>query len=179
VKPGTTHEKTSDPMFQQVYGCLLDMARMWFQGESTEHTLQPTALVHEAYVRLTESGTIPRNQTHFFALASRVMREILVDHARRKGALKRGGDRRRMPLREGDSATFSPQTVDILALEDALLRFTEHHARAARVVELRFFGGLSIDETADVIGVSPRTVDLDWRFARAWLLREVRGKQEE
>ena len=166
---------TTNQWFPLVYECLRDLAVQWFRRESPGHTLQPTAFVHEAYLRLAEGGAIRCDDpAHFFALAATVMRRVLVDHARRKAAAKRGGDRRRMTLQELDGAS-SEVTVDIIDLDQALTKLAESYERPSRIIEMRFFGGLTIDQTARVLGVSPRTVDLDWRFARAWLMRELEG----
>ncbi|MHC4108723.1 MAG: ECF-type sigma factor [Planctomycetota bacterium] len=179
--PGSRGEDTAiasdslDRWFGLVYECLRDLAGQWFRRESPGHTLQPTAFVHEAYLRLAEGGPIRCDDpAHFFALAATVMRRVLVDHARRKAAAKRGGDRRRMSLQELDGAT-GEVTVDILDLDQALQKLAKSHERPSRIIEMRFFGGLTIDQAAQVLGVSPRTVDLDWRFARAWLMRELEG----
>jgi len=137
--------------------------------ERSGHTLQPTALVHDAYVRLAEGGTTDwRDRTHFLAVASTVLREVLVDHGRRRTAAKRGGGWCRISLDEAEDGA-ADRTVDILALDETLTELARHHPRAARVVELRFFGGLSVEEAAQALELSAGTVKLDWRFARAWL----------
>lgn len=173
---GAPAKTAADRWFPVVYDCLRDLAEQWFHREPLGHTLQPTAFVHEAYVRLAEAGPIAcDNPAHFFALAATAMRRVLVDHARRKAATKRGGGRSRVTLEEGDGAV-NGHTVDLLALNEALDKLARSYERPSRIVEIRFFGGLTIDETAQVLGISPRTVDLDWRFARAWLMRELEGE---
>ncbi len=156
-----------------VYECLRGLASRALARERPGHTLQSTALVHEAFLKLlgrNEAAWVARGD--FLALAARTLREVLVDHARRRGAAKRGGDRVRLEFVAADGARET-STADLLALDEALDRLGREHERAARVVELKWFGGLSVDETAAVLRVSPRTVDLDWRFARAWLGREL------
>jgi RNA polymerase sigma factor (TIGR02999 family) len=149
------------------------LARRHMARESPAHTLQPAALVNEAYLRLIQ-GTRPswQNRTHFFAVASRVMRRILVDHARARHNAKRGGALRRVPLHD-DLAFPQPQT-DVIALDEALQALAVVDPRRSRVVELRVFGGLSVAETAAALRVSPETVMRDWNRARAWLARELR-----
>jgi RNA polymerase sigma factor (TIGR02999 family) len=136
-------------------------------------TLQPTALVHEAYLRLVgHTRTSELARTHFFNLAAQAMRQVLADHARRRRAAKRGGDRQRVDF--GQVVHGSASTgVDVVSLDDALTALAELDARQARIVELRFLAGMTIDETAVALGVSPRTVQLDWRMARAWLRRRL------
>jgi RNA polymerase sigma factor (TIGR02999 family) len=134
--------------------------------------LQSTALVHEAYLRLVKPGSLqPDSRRHFFALASQLMREILVDHARGRRAAKRDGGSR-LTLDEAAELSKS-QSVDLLALDDALNQLSEMNSRQSRIVELRFFGGFSIEETAEFLGVSSATVDREWAVARAWIYREI------
>jgi RNA polymerase sigma factor (TIGR02999 family) len=138
-----------------------------------EQTLGTTALVHEAYLKLFDHTRLTVNdRSHFYALAARAMRQILIDHARRRGAAKRGGDLRRLDL---DDATIAVEdrAGELLALDEALQRLARLDERMGQVVELRFFGGLSVDETAEVLGVDPRTVKRDWRKARAVLYQEL------
>jgi RNA polymerase sigma factor (TIGR02999 family) len=156
-----------------VYDELRRVARARLRGERPNHTLQATALVHEAFVRLMGSGhPTPQNRAHFFAIAGRLMRQILVDHARRKNADKRGGGV--TPLSIVDSAP-SPQSsaVDILALDEALNALAHVDNRLAEVVEMRFFAGLSIDETAAALKVSAATVERDWTVAKTWLYQQL------
>ena len=155
-----------------VYGELRGLALRQFRSEGTGHTLQPTALVHEVYVKLLgqDPGRI-ENRTHFFALAAKVMRQVLVDHARRKAASKRAGDQRRITLTNAlESTQGNVSSIDALDLNDALRRLAEIQPRAAQIVELRYFGGLTVDQTAEVVGVSQKTVTRDWNTARLWLL---------
>ncbi len=138
-------------------------------GAGNGHTLQPTALVHEAWLRLVGAGADYGGREHFLAMSARAMRSILVDHARRRQSLKRGGNYQRVPL-DQIVVLFEGQGEDLVALDEALVRLGEHHQRRARVVELRFFGGMTIAETADALEVSPVTVERDWQMARLWLL---------
>ena len=155
-----------------VYSELRRLAQHHLRGERQDHTLQSTALVHEAYLRLVRPGSMQlESRRHFFALASQIMREILVDHARSRHAAKRdGGDR--LTLDEAAELSKS-KCVDLLALDDALNLLSEMSARQSRIVELRFFGGLSIEETAEFLGVSSATIEREWAAARAWLYREI------
>ena len=140
--------------------------------ERTGHTLQTTALIHEAYLRLIDARQVRwQNRAHFFAIAARLMRQILVDFARKRGYQKRGGSLRRVSL-EGLAVGYE-RDEDLVALDDALRALAEFDGRKSRVVELRFFGGLSIEETAEVLEVSPQTVRRDWRLAKSWLLRSL------
>ncbi len=149
------------------------LARHYMRGERPGHTLQPTALVNEAYLRLVDIAHVRwQNRAHFLAVAARTMRRVLVDMARAKGYQKRGGRAPLVPLDDVDVAAPAPAT-DVVALHDALDALGALDARKAQVVELRYFGGLTVDETAAVIGVSPETVMRDWKFAKAWLLRAM------
>lgn len=157
-----------------VYAELRQMAERHFRKERPGHTLQPTAIVHEAYFRLVDQTRVTwKNRGHFLAIASQAMRRILIDHARGRGADKRGGQAERVTL---DPAIASPEPareVDILALDEALERLKALDAGQAQVVELRFFGGLTIEEAADVMAVSPSSAKRDFRSAKAWLYREL------
>ncbi len=158
----------ADRLLPLMYDELRALARGYFQRERRGHTLQPTALVHEAWVHMIEqSGIDFRNRAHFVGLAAHVMRRVLVDHARERNAAKRGGKARRVTLVDSDSVS-SPD-VEIMALDEALSDLAEYDPRKAKIIELRFFGGLSIEETADVVGVSRKTVVREWQRARAWL----------
>ena len=138
------------------------------------HTLQPTALVHEAYVRLANRpGAGAQNRSHFFAVAAMVMRSVLVDHARAQQRAKRGGDPQRVSLEAAADAASPEPAVDVLELDEALDRLAEHDPRKGRVVELRYFVGLSIEETAQALDASPATIKREWAAARAWLWREL------
>jgi RNA polymerase sigma factor (TIGR02999 family) len=156
-----------------VYEELRRVASARMRTEGSDHTLQTTALVHEAYLRLVGLDRMSlQNRTHFFAMAARLMREILVDHARRRNALKRGGGGTLLNL-EDLAAGAASTIVDMLALDEALDDLTSLDQRLCRVVELRFFAGLSIAETADALDVSPATVERDWTVAKAWLLQRL------
>ena len=178
-----------DDLMPRVYGELRALADAYMRRERAGHTLQPTALVHEAFLRLLRlpPGSV-QNRVHFFALAAQAMRRILADHARRHRAAKRGGSAVRVPLEivEGGAGAAPaaggfPAQPEVAAddLDTALDDLAKLDARQARVVELRFFGGLSIEETAEVLAVSPATVKRDWLVARAWLHRELRGGTPE
>jgi RNA polymerase sigma factor (TIGR02999 family) len=157
-----------------VYDELRKLAAGRMAAESPDHTLQPTALVHEAYLRLIGPADHARweNRGHFFAAAAEAMRRILVDAARRKLREKHGGDRRRVDLDTVAVAAPDPEE-ELTALDSALNRLASEDSQAARLVELRHFGGLSVPEAAQVLGISPRTADRLWSFARAWLHREI------
>ncbi len=162
-------------LLELVYGELKRIAAAKMASQEPAHTLQPTALVHEAYLRLlghAASAPAFRDSAHFFSAAAAAMRSILVDHARRKKAEKRGGGAARVTLHTDLAGTGDP-LERVLLVHDLVDGFAAEHARAAKVVELLFFAGLSIEETASVLGVSDRTVKRDWRFARAYLLRAM------
>ncbi len=157
-----------------VYGELRGIAARVFQRERAGHTLQPTALVHEAFLKLCRGGSSSfADRAHFYAVAARVMRQILVDHARGRAAAKRGGDVTRIELVGEMGGATGPAPVDLLVIDQALDRLAALDQAQAHLVELRFFGGLTIDETAEVLGVSIATVKRDWRLARAFLEREL------
>lgn len=159
-----------------IYEDLRRQADRFLRRERADHTLQATALVHEAWVRLAgQSEATFENRGHFFAIAATAMRRILVSHARERGRLKRGGKRPRVELDESALVSAEPD-VDLPALDDALNRLSQLDERLARTVELRFFGGLSVDETATALGVSTPTVKRDWALARAWLKRELESE---
>jgi RNA polymerase sigma factor (TIGR02999 family) len=156
-----------------VYDELRRVARRRLRNESQGHALQSTALVHEVYLRLVDVDRITvKNRTHFFALAAKLMRQILVDHARRQHADKRGG-RATIVSVDGVLPVAQPSSVDVLALDQALCALSSIDHRQCRVVELRFFAGLNIDEAAEVLGVSPATVEREWALAKAWLYRQL------
>ena len=159
-----------------VYKELRDIAHRQLRRERSGHTLQSTALVHEAYLRLMDQGAPEtQNRAHFVAVAARLMRQILIDYARSRGAQKRGANLR-VELEQGDDpAAMSPkQGADIIALDDALNSLSERDGQQAQIVEMRYFGGLTIEETAEVLKISPATVKRDWNMAKAWLSREMR-----
>jgi RNA polymerase sigma factor (TIGR02999 family) len=157
-----------------VYEELRSLAAAHLRGERPGHTLQPTALVHEAFLRLSEQRRRQwKERRQFYAVASRLMRHVLVDHARGRRAAKRGGDVTRVEVTSLDNLPSPPEVFDVLALDEALTRLAALQPRLAKVVELRFFGGLEVEETADLLNCSPRTVKRDWALARAWLIREL------
>jgi RNA polymerase sigma factor (TIGR02999 family) len=157
-----------------IYAELHQQAARAMRREATEHTLQATALVHEAYLRLVDQNRVEwRNRAHFFGVAAQLMRRILVDHARGKLAEKRGGGAQRLTLNDADAAVGSDGGVDVLALHDALEELAKLDPQQARVVELRYFSGLNIEETAEALDISPATVKREWAVARAWLRREL------
>jgi RNA polymerase sigma factor (TIGR02999 family) len=155
-----------------LYEELRRTARHYMRQERRGHTLQTNALVHEAFLRLADARMDFHDRTHFFAFAAQVMRRVLVDHARSRGYRKRGGGISPVPLDEGTFA-LPDRSADIVALDEALSELAKHDARRAQVVELRFFGGLSVEETAAALSVSPQTVLRDWSLAKAWLTREL------
>lgn len=159
-----------DRLMPLVYNELRRVARGHLRREPAGHTLQPTALVHEVFLRLvgTDHST-PTSRTHFFAISARLMRQVLVDHARRKRADKRGGGATVIGLDEASPAATQASSVDVLALDEALEVLSSLDARQCRVVELRFFAGLNIPETADALGISTATVEREWVMAKAWL----------
>ncbi|HKW03259.1 MAG TPA: sigma-70 family RNA polymerase sigma factor [Vicinamibacterales bacterium] len=162
-----------DELTPLVYDELHQLAAPYMRRERPGHTLQPTALVHEAFMRLAGLRRANfENRLHFYGAAAQVMRRILVDHSRRRGAAKRGRDHLTLPLNEATPLGIDTR-LDLVALDDALKQLTIVAERPARVVELRFFGGLTVEETALVLGIAPATVKRHWAFARAWLLREL------
>ncbi len=162
-------------LFHLVYADMRGVAGNLFRKERVNHTLQPTALVHEAYLRLVDANRIDwQGKAHFLAVSAKVMRRILVDHARKHNAAKRGGDQQRITLEE-ELHVVGDSPLEVIELDDALSRFAELDPRASQVVELRVFGGLTVKEVAEVLGVSARTVDQDWSVARMWLARELGG----
>lgn len=159
-----------------VYDELHALARRQLRGERPDHTLQPTALLHEAYLRLVGSDVAWEGRVHFLAVAAQVMRHILVDHARARARAKRGGGAERVTLDEALSSV-ADRPDDLLALDEALERLGAFDERKARVVELHYFGGLTYDEVAGALDVSPATVDRELRLAKAWLYRELRPEE--
>ena len=160
-------------LIETVYDELKQIAGRYMRRERGDHTLQTTALVNEAYLKLTHArGGAWQDRAHFFAVASRIMRQILVDHARQHVAGKRGGGVELLPLNE--AVAFSPEeSGQIVHLDDALTRLASEDERVSQIVELRFFGGLSVEETAEVLKVAKRTVEREWSFGRAWLRTEL------
>jgi RNA polymerase sigma factor (TIGR02999 family) len=162
-------------LMPMVYAELRRVARARLRGEDGARSLQTTALVHEAYLRLVDINQLTfENRAHFFAIAARLMRQIVVDHARWKRADKRGGGAGTLTLDDADAAA-TPNTVDVIALNSALEQLARVEERPSRVVELKFFAGLTIEETALALGVSPATVERDWAVAKAWLYRRLAG----
>jgi RNA polymerase sigma factor (TIGR02999 family) len=170
--------KARDELIPVVYDELRRLARHRLRNERADHTLQSAALVNEAYLRLARHNTPQwQNRAHFFGVAAQLMRHILVDHARNRLAAKRGAGVPRLAL-EPELAPAREPDVDLLALDDALARLAELDAQQGRLIELRFFGGLSIDDTAIVLGISAATVKREWVTARAWLRRELKRGSE-
>jgi RNA polymerase sigma factor (TIGR02999 family) len=164
-----------DQMLPVVYAELHRLASSYLKREPEGHTLQPTALVHEAYLRLIDQRRVDwRNRAQFLGLAAGMMRRILVNHARDRAARKRGGNARQVSLSLVEAPSGRPD-VDLIALEDALDRLTALDPRKGQVVELKFFGGLTIEEIAEVLRVSAATVEREWSFARAWLYDAIEG----
>ncbi len=170
---GSGNESAVNDLLPLVYDELRALAESFLKHERKGLTLQATALVHEAYLRLIKQDEVEwRDRTHFFVIAAQVIRRILVDHARERRRLKRGGDRARVQL-DDDVALLPERDLDLVALDEALARLAQLDPRQARLVELRFFGGLTLQEIADFQNVSLRTVTGDWSMARAWLRREL------
>jgi len=163
-----------------VYRELRRLAQGYMAQERPGHTLQTTALVNEAYLRLVDAGNVSfQNRAHFFAISAQLMRRILVEFARRHGSLKRGGEVPRVSLEESLVVYGEERGADLVALDDALQALAAIDARRSRVVELRFFGGLSVEEIAEVLNVSPETAMHDWKLAKVWLLREMSGEKRD
>jgi RNA polymerase sigma factor (TIGR02999 family) len=163
-----------DALVPEVYAMLHQQARRALRDQPDGHTLQPTALVNEAYFRLaSQPGVGSESRSHFLAVAAMVMRSVLVDHARARQRAKRGGNAKALSLGAADEVAASEDPVDVVALDDALTRLAAQDERKARVVELRYFVGLSIEETAKALDSSPATVKREWTTARAWLRREL------
>jgi len=163
-----------DQLMPLVYDELRRLAKAYLRRQRPDHTLQPTALVHEVYVRLLgqDGGGWP-NRTRFFAMAAAMMRNLLVDHAREQKALKRGGSQCKVSLTEAEHVTHDA-AVDLIELDNALTTLSKTNPVHTRVVELRYFAGLTIDETAEALGLSHATIERSWKFARAWLRAELR-----
>jgi RNA polymerase sigma factor (TIGR02999 family) len=160
-----------------VYAECRRIAGQQLRREQQEHTLDPTALVHELYLRLVDQQRATwANRAQFFGVAAQLMRRILVDHARARRAEKRGGSAVFVSLTAAADTGDDPRIADVLAIDDALERLAAVDAEQVRIIELRFFAGLSVEETAHVIGRSPRTIKREWRLAKAWLYRELRGE---
>jgi RNA polymerase sigma factor (TIGR02999 family) len=167
-------QKAAEKLIPVVYDELKRLARSYMRRERAGHTLQTTALVHEAYLKLVcQQSTNWQSRSHFFGIAAKLMRRILIDHARGHLREKRGGAKVVVPLNE--ALVFSPEhSEDLVKLDEALERLSKLDTRQSRIVELRFFGGLSIEETSEFLGVSPKTVKRDWAVAKVWLHGELR-----
>jgi RNA polymerase sigma-70 factor (ECF subfamily) len=162
-----------DNLMPIVYDELRRQAARYLRRERAGHSLQTTALIHEAYMRLVDQRHVQwQNRAHFFGIAGQMMRRILVDHARTKRRVKRGGSDVKISLADA-TIPVQEQDLDVVALDEALTRLAEIDAQQSKVVELRFFGGLTVEETAEVMGISPATVKRDWSMAKAWLHREL------
>jgi RNA polymerase sigma factor (TIGR02999 family) len=160
-------------LMPMVYDDMRALAADFLRRERPGHTLQPTALVNEAFLKLVDQNRVEwKGRSHFFAVGAEIMRRILVDHARTKKRAKRGGGRERIQLNEDCFVSPHPE-IDLLEINEALDKLAELDARQARIVELRFFGGLTVQEVAEVLGVSKRTVEAEWTMVRAWLRREL------
>jgi len=171
---GDNKEDVAAELVSLLYDELHRLASYYFRRERTKHTLQPTALVHEAYLRLVaQKHVVWKNRSHFLGVAAQVMRRILVDHARGRGAAKRGGGMREVTW-DRALVLSEERAPELLALDEVLSRLAAIDPQQARVVELRFFAGLSVEETAQTLGISPATVKREWSMAKAWLSREIR-----
>ncbi|MBC8354727.1 MAG: sigma-70 family RNA polymerase sigma factor [Planctomycetes bacterium] len=167
------NQRAAEELLPLVYSQLRAVAQQRMSAERSGHTLQATALVHEAFLRLVGPRRIPwENQAQFYTAAAEAMHRVLLDHAKSRGRNKRGGSKSYVPLSVVDLAE-SGDSEDVVALHDAVCRLEDEEPEAAQVVRLRFYAGLSVDQTAEALGLSPRTVDRRWKFARAWLFREL------
>lgn len=165
-----------DILLPVIYDELRKLAANYLRRERPDHTLQPTALVHEAYLRLVDQTRVNwQNRAHFFGVAAQIMRRLLVDHARKHNAEKRGQDFQKLSLDENIDRPIE-RSAELIALDDALKALAAFDGQKARIVELRYFGGLTVEETADVLGVTPITVKRHWRLAKAWLYGEMQGR---
>ena len=171
---GKGNQAALEKLMPLVYDELRRLASNYLRRERATHTLQPTALVNEAYLKLIDQRNAKwQNRAHFFGISAQLMRRILVDHARQHQAVKRGGSNaQRLSITTAERIAKQPE-VDLLALNEALDELTQMDPQQAQIVELKFFGGLSIDETAEVLGISHATVERDWKMARAWLRRQL------
>ncbi len=174
---GRGNREAASQLMPLVYDELRRIASFYMRGERKGHTLNTTALVHEAYLRLVDNERIGyQNRAHFYALAAQAMRRVLVDWARRRQAAKRGGGQAKIELEKGAAVT-EEQSEEILALDEALARLEQFDERQSKIVELRFFGGLTIAEVAQTLQISPATVKREWSMARAWLYAQIRDKE--
>ena len=180
---GDGNRQALDRLTPLIYNELRKLAKAYLRRERADHTLEGTALVHEAYLKLVDQRDMEwRNRNHFFAIAAELIRRILVDHARARAAAKRGGDNVKLPLEdalapvaqvEANAGGWFGSEVDLLGLDDALVALAKHDRQQSRIVELRYFGGLTIEETAGALAISPATVKRDWAMAKAFLKREM------
>jgi len=171
---GNRSDDSSDALLNLVYKELHRQAHRYLQKERAGHTLQTTALVHEAYLKLVDQKSVAwESRSHFFAIAATMMRRILIDYAKTKHRIRRGGVQSDLPLEDALTISVSESDFDLLALDEALNRLATKEAHLARIVELRFFSGLDLIETAEVLGSSESTVKRDWQMAKAWLHREL------
>jgi RNA polymerase sigma-70 factor, ECF subfamily len=176
---GDGNESALNKLIPLVYEELRRIAHRQMAKERAGHTLQTTALVNEAYLRLVGAAVVPwKDRAHFFALSAQLMRRVLVDHARGHGRAKRGGAIKKLSLEDSFAIPVGPDS-NILELDDALKALASVDARKAKIVELRFFGGFSVEETANMLNISVSTVMSDWKFAKVWLLREMQCTREE
>ena len=169
-------ENALEALLPIVHAELHRQATNYLRRERIGHTLQATALINEAYLKLIDQREVNwQNRAHFFAIAAQAMRRILVDHARSRHRNKRGGDAEDLPLEAAEFATAKEGSIDLLALDEALTRLALLDERQSRIVELRFFSGMSVEETAEALSVSPATVKNEWRTAKAWLFQELKA----
>ena len=174
VEMAEGNDSAAERLLPHVYDELRALAGSFFQLQRANHTLQPTALVHEAYLKLVAWPDAEfSGRKHFFDVAAMAMRQLLTDHARRVATAKRGGEALRLTLDDSTLPDSDKMEVDLVALDDALARLTELDARQGRIVELRFLAGLNVEDVAAILDISPRTVKLDWQMAKAWLRREL------
>jgi len=165
-----------EALMPAVYDELHRQAASYLRRERVGHTLQPTALINEVYLKLIDQQHVNwQNRAHLFGIAAQAMRRILVDHAKSRHRDKRGGNAENLPIEAAEFAVSNTKKVDLIALDEALTRLAELDERQARIVELRFFSGMSVDETAEALGISAATVKNDWRTAKAWLFLEING----
>lgn len=169
------NKQVVNEIFPLIYGELKKIAGNYLRNERVSHTLQPTALVHEAYLKLVDHTRINwQNRAHFLGMAATMMRQILIDHARRHRAEKRGGENENLPLEDSIVIVAGEKSMDLISLDDALKDLAKFDEFKSRLVELRYFGGLSVEETAEVLNVSEITVKRHWRLAKAWLAEAIK-----
>jgi RNA polymerase sigma-70 factor, ECF subfamily len=170
-------ENALEKLLPLIYRSLQKIAHSHLNREHSSHTLQTTALVHEAYLKMVDQHSVDwKNRSHFFAIASQAMRRILLDYARKRISEKRGGEGEKISLDEIDVASIAPDK-NLLALDEALNELEKMDSQQSRIIELRYFGGLTVDETAEVLQISSRTVAREWAMARAWLLKYLTGEK--